>query len=648
MSVESEIANAESRVAGWAAVTDLLVTELRSFVADRHSGLYLPGIKQADGTVTSGLDISRIIFPEYSSPATDDMPMPVYEPPLSTLPTKPDLADIASVNIPAARVEPTLNIEGLFEQALPSTNLPDFTESNPDLRITELVEEMDAIAAPILSTITFPTLTPLTIRDTPIIDTPEFIESSAPTLVDPSDYAAKYDETYRQMLPEMQSWVDERTKVYLDTYAPDYETTRSKWQSALQKALDGGGVLPDQFENAMYIRAQGRAEKEFNVAEQGLRQSAETSGMLYPPGAVLSGELLTRMKSAESLANQATDIYIERSRQEAQFYQFVLGQAQNYVDNVRNSVISYAGVIANNMQLSMTYADSVTQRIEKLFDHLMARAQMSLSIMAELRAQYDTKLKSALARVEGFKVELEAEKTKKDVELSVITALEAQIRAESLQVSRYTALIDAVARKSSLEELKLKDYSIRADIFKYNTDARLAAFEVYKAALSGDKSKLDGELAKLQLYESQLKSDQINLEAQTEAIKAAVAQNDGIIKSYTVEADAYKLESAIALQKFNAYAEVKKLHQAIYGQELENAIKEFTAKFETKKILVDQIFKQYEMSVETAIQEAKLDITNLQIAEKASEAAVDAYKSMATAALGSLNTVVSSALTAAA
>lgn len=648
-SVDSLISTAESRAGSYANTTDFLIAELREFINTRKTVLAnVPGTMQIGDAYVYDLNLAGVDLPEYVTPVKDATAMPVYEPPLAPLPTAPDLASIGAITMPAARVEPTLNTSGLFQQVAPSANLPDFNEAEPDLHITELVAEMDAIATPILQTIDIPTLTLLDIRDTPTLDLPAYSAPAAPdALRDPVDYGAEMEATYNQMLPEMQAFIDDKVAVWVDTYSPEYADWTSLLQAKVTAALSGE-VLPDQFEAAMYTRARGRIEQEFHAAEQGLLETYSKRGFFDPPGALLSGLHAGRLKGAEALANTSTDIYIERRKTEVQHMQFVMNLASSQIQSVRNFAISYAGVVGNTMKQSVDYAVSVTDKLARIYDHLIARSDMSIKVMGALNDQYEVRLKAALSALDGFRLELEAEKIKKDVEIAQLQFVESQIKIQELEVQRYSALIDAVAKKSTMEELKLKGYEIRSDIFKNTTNAKLAAFDVYKASIEGDRAKMDGEKLKLEVYEELIKTDQMNLESQMKAMEATVAANNARIDVFKAGGEVYKLDSEAALTKFNAYAEVKKLTQSIYGQELNNAIESFKANLEIPKILMGAMIDQYKLSVQAAISEAELDIKKLSISERASEQAVGAYQAMASSALGSLNSVVSSAVSASA
>lgn len=1092
MSVDTLIQNAESRANSFSSAAMSAASALQGFGGELNPKLYLPGTIDADGNYVTGLDLSHVALPSYTSPVKDATAMPVYEPPLTALPSSPVLADIAGVTLPAARAEPVLDIDGLFAQVAPSGNLPDFTEAEPDLNIDDLVAEMSAIAAPVIQSFDMPVLSALTLSDAPTLYIPDYDAPQAPdSLRDPVDYAEAMDSKYQQMLPEMQAFIDDKVAIWISQYAPEYDdwntalqakvtslmdselTTleanqvtldiQSRFQTAMaaqfseeanalfynaigdkfaeainadfveidrvrildaihadfieqiddrspvdiepiytsldgsrfsealesafidavsvalpasstpvftelspvefiatlktelnaalvdsfpvygetittpisesrftdaldaglgalvdarfnealaEPLLDGvdanymaiadasihqamdGEVLPAQFEANFITRARGRVERDFNAAEQGLLLEYSKRGFFAPPGALMSGLHAGRLKAAEALANQSADVYsksididIERRKMELQHTQFVIGIKTQYLQflrglaeqrtqlvlnlkvqhshfiaenkisytqfmittddkrieflstlkeqraqflediqvkqaqfianlevdyeklmittqdqraqfiaeindkyfqfatdlksryaqfvsektagnlnftstledsrvqfiadmrskylqftldtkakyaqtsstqkigtiqaeyeledkrtqfvsdlkqkyaqfvsslqdgrdqymlssqakhlefitqtevqhfqfirdlevkhsqfamslaaeqirSVRSIAINYAETIYNTMQQVAAYATNIADKLGRVFDHHIARSELAIKVMEALNTQYEVKLKAALSGLEGFKLELAAEQAKKDVEIAQIKFIEARIGAQTQEVQRYSALIEAITKKADLEELKLKGYSIRADIFRSQTQAKLASFDAYKAALEGDKAKMEGEMSKIEVYKALISTDQLNLEAQIKAIGATTAHNDAKVKVFESAGEVYKLDMEAAIQKFTAQAEVKKLMQGIYGQELSNAIESFRVNLDIPKIMMEAVIKEYELKVKTTIEEANLDIERMRIIESAMSSAASTSASVAASAIGSLNTMVSQA-----
>jgi len=636
--IDGLISNAENRASNYANTTDFLVAELRGFVKDAGIDVVFP----------TDIELSNFTVPGYISPVQAATATPNYEEPTQTLPASPVLAGIGAIDRPAARAEPVLNTTGLFQHVLPTSNLPSFDETAPNLRVDELVAELDALVTPSISNLVFPEVHTFSLGAAPTVTLPTFDAPANPdALRDPEAYGAIFEAAYARMAPEMQAFVDDKLATWMTDYAPEYSAWIAQLETKITAGMDGG-ALPDQFEAAMFTRAQGRVQEEFESANTQVFKQFERSGFMEPPGVLNSNLLQLRLKNAAALANQSTDIYVERRKSEVQHAQFSMSLASGQITAVRNTAIAYAQMVGESMSRASQYANSLSGHVEKIFDHLVARSNLAIAILNTINAQYEVKRKAALAAYDGYRLALDAEKVRTELDLAKIQQLEAQIRAEGLNITKYSAIVDAVTKKGSLEELKNKEYSIRADIFSNKIKAQLASYDVYRAAMDGDKSKLDGELSKIKVFETLINMDTVQLDAQVKQVNAIVASNDAQTQIFKSGADVYRLGLDSAIQKFSAQAEVKKLAQSLYGQELTNAIEQFKAGLEIPKLMMDAIIKQYQARMQGAVEQARIEVEQLRIAEQASISGVNAYQAMASSALGSLNTVASSAISAAA
>lgn len=502
-------------------------------------------------------------------PDADTTPMPAYDAPTTPYPDSPTLVDLHTISTPTFADAPVVSTEGLFGQALPSSVMPDWNEANPDLHVDEIYDELAALAAPILTDVDLPDISPLTLPSMPGFVLPSYEVIAAPEAIPASqDYASYLDAKYNAMLPEVQTFVDDAAARWMEQYAPEFQEQRAALNAKLINGLDNS-VLPDQFETAMYVRAQSRAEQEFRAAEETILSNPEVRGFLIPPAAVTSGLNKARLSAVGSLATQSTEVYLERRKSEVQHLQFVMNLLGQQVTSVRTAVIQLLQVGLETTRQAFSMADTITNKLVVRFEHERSRHEFSLAIMKALNEQYEVQLKAALSGLEAYKQELQALELQKNVELKVLDAAKVKVAVQQMLVTRYSAMVDAIAKRAIVDELKIKEYGIRADVFKTNIQARLAAFEAYKAAIDGDKAKLQGELAKLEVYNSQIKTQELKLEAESKVLSADVQVNAARLSQFTGQLDAYKVGAQVALQKFTAGAEIKKMGLDIYKTNLQ-------------------------------------------------------------------------------
>jgi len=585
-------------------------------------------------------DIGHYLFKDYVPPGNDTSPMPVYTPPNSTLPVAPNLADVSPITKPVFPTTPTVNIGNLFKQVAPSTNIPAWTVLPPDLKIDALVAQMDALTQPVLQKLQFPTIAKLVLDPVPTVTIPSYIEAPRPdVLADPKDYSAIMAATYRQMLPEMQAFIDGKVNGWIAQYAPEYNAQLATLTDKLNAGMTGT-VLPDQIEAAMITRARSRAQADFQSAEQTLVGSFKKSGFTEPPGALIAALQNGRLKNADALANQSTDIYIERRKMEVQHLQFVLGLCAANINGLRGLAIQYAGVVGNTVQQSLAFANSAAELAGKVYDHLIAKSNLCIQVMQAVDQQYQTKLKAALSVLDGFRLKLEAEKAKKDVEMMQVQIIEAEYNAQKQEVDLYSALIEAIGKKGTLESLKIQNYDIQAKAYGLQLSAIEASFNVYQAALSGDKAKMDGEMAKLTIYEDQLKAIGLELEANIKATESTIEVNKAKTQIYEANAGVYKVDLETCLERFSAQAEVKKLFQEIYKTQLSGSIDIYKQDLTKVTQQIESVLRLFEGNVHNLATTGQLNVANMQMYLEAAKALGAGYSTIAGASAGALNSNV--------
>jgi hypothetical protein len=461
----------------------------------------------------------------------------------------------------------------------------------------------------------------------------------------PTDYAAYMKATYETALPEMKAFIDDIVESWVQKYAPEYDSQREAINGKVLSGINGE-VLPTQFEAALYSRARARAEDEYKASEKTTLDMAHKRGFIIPPGAVTSALNKARIEGAKTLAGQSTEVYIERRKTEIQHLQFILNLASTQMQQVRSLAVQYAQTGLGMIQASTVLSKEISDKVVTLFEHERSRHEFALSIVKVLNEQYEVKLKAALSGLEGYKVQLEALKLRSDVEIKQVEAAKTQIEFQQLEVQRYAAIIDAIAKRTSVEELKIKEYSVRAQVFETNVRARVAAFEAYKAAIEGDKAKLEGELSKLSIYEAQLKAIDIQVDVQKAILDADSKTNVAKITQYGAQIDAYKTTAEVALQKFTSEAEIKKLGLDVYKTNVEANLEVYKGALQKDIAFIQARIEAFKGNVESLSNFYRLSQGYTELDLKKTESIATGYSNMASAALQSLNSMVSLATTA--
>jgi hypothetical protein len=557
---------------------------------------------------------------------------PVYKEPTAKTPEMGAIVDfpvIRPVSIPGA---PSINTSGLFDLTRPSYNVPEWSEPAPDLHADEMYAEMQALLPPELVAVDMPEITRFDIDAPPGFVLPTYEQPAIPDVIaSPVDYAAYMRRMYSQAVPEMQAYIDGTVDAWVAKYAPEMPEQRAAISTKLLDGLDGG-VLPDQFENAMFTRAQGRVDAEYITAEEAIWQDSKHRGFIIPPGAVTSAMNNARLAGANALANQATDIYIERRKSEIQHMQFCMGIVDAQIRSVRESAVQVAANTLGVLHQANVYADALTAKLIVAFEHERSRAEFGLALMAALNAQFEVRLKAALSGLEGYKAQLQAYALRTDVEAKVIEATKLQLEAQQLQVVRYSAMVDAIAKRAQVQELKAKEFAVQVDAFKADMQGRIATYEIYKAAIEVDKAKVQGELAKLEAYNAQLKGEELKLQAQSKEVEVKATQNKITLEQYKTEYDVYSTALKTALQKYEADAAIKRMGMDIYKTKLESNLSLYKSDLQKDMVVLESEITKYKTSAEKWIAGLNLEKAYTEIEVQKAIAIATGYSNLGAAA----------------
>jgi hypothetical protein len=297
------------------------------------------------------------------------------------------------------------------------------------------------------------------------------------------------------------------------------------------------------------------------------------------------------------------------------------------------------------MRQANVHADTIAAKLLARFEHERSRHEFSLEVMKVLNSQYEVRLKAAMASLEGYKLELEALGMRSDVEMKQVEAAKLKVQTQQLLVARYSEMVDAIAKRAVVDELKIKEYGIRADVFKTDIQARLAAFDAYKAAIDGDKAKLQGELAKLEAYNSQLKAKEIFVEVQAKVLDGDVKTNAARLGQFTGQLDAYKTASQVALQRFMAQSEIKKMGLEIYKTDLQANIAAYEGELKLDTAWAQTQIEAFKANTQAWVSSMQLEEKYTELNVQKAIAIASGYSNIASASAQAANGMATIAAT---
>jgi len=547
-----------------------------------------------------------------------------------------------SLFIPATPNYPeriNIQIDDLFRQDAPDFNARGFNESAPDINIDDIYS---GISEPNIAEIEAPEISELEIDEAPELVIPEFISTfENPVIDEPIDLQATYKAEYDSVLPVMRDFIDNNISAWIREYDPQYHSNVAKLESKLSLGMESGLALSDEFEDALYNRARARAEGEKGRVDREILQGMSKRGFSLPSSVLSAGLQNSHQAAANNIAQQSTELAIERAKLEIQHVQFSMQLSQGVMQVMIGASVQYAGVLATINAQAIEHSKNAATFLAEIYEQLLKRANLSIDVYKIEIAIYETQIKSALAGLDGFKLELEAARLEKDVEAINVDIYAKRVDAENIKIIQYTALINAASEKAGLEKLKIEIFGEQVRAYVAETTTKEIELKAYTAALQGDEAKLNGEVAKIEAYSKQVDAEANKSQVEIEHMKAIDSHNRSLTDIYNAELSLYKIEIDAEGQRFKGSIDANKAKLAAYIGDKDIRLQKYKVNYDKARLDLSASDSQFKADVQVSIENAKNFLASVNMQTDTAVSAGGIYGTMASSALSSLNTMAS-------
>lgn len=446
----------------------------------------------------------------------------------------PDVKDFGSVdafNLPGIETVntsgETVDVIPLFEPSISSITLPP-APGPIDLSDKPVRPTLNAITipgAPILNQPDLGDLLPITVPTFTFPELPTF-DGTAPTV----DFTAP---------STLLIWAE-----------PEYvSTSLTEIQARVASMLAGGTGLPAAVEAALFDRARGREDMLGLKARQEAFDSFSGRGFSMPPG------MLAAQVNAVIEDNQLKASAINRD---------ILTQAATWeIENLRFAVqqgIALEGtLIAMFQQMAQRTFEVARYRVESEVALFNARVglfnaqQNGYQIAASV---YKTRLEGALAELEVFKAEIQAQQAIGQLNEQTVKVFQAKLEAVRNQVEIYKATMDGVRAQSDVNRNEIEAYKADVSAYAEGIQAQKVIFDAYDSQIKGELGKtqiIEAEsrafAATVQAYDSRSNIKVKNLQVQIEAMQAGTSRF-----SARAEAERSRVASQLGIVQARAQA----------------------------------------------------------------------------------------------
>lgn len=560
-----------------------------------------------------------------------------FRPPI-TRPDAPSLETFYLPQTPGFPDEPdALDTSELFQFNKPVFDLGGFDGTIPVLNIDYTYPD-----APDLTEYPDPVTTPLDLRDTPDIDAPTFQNNvtihdpgDSPELVDP------YLSTLEDAAPAFRAWIETYADSWLNQYAPEYHTAMAQLETALARGYDGNTALPDAVEQQIFDRAVSRSLDEQDRMDQETVNTFKKRGYKVPPISMFGALNANSQVVAQTASAAARETAIERAKMENQHVQFVMQLSSSVRDGMRGQILQYSNLLLNINGQAIDHAKTVASLLAETYRMLVTRAELDLRQTETLAKIFETEMKSAMADLEIYKIEMEGAKTKKDAELADVSVWAKKIDAQNTKINQYLAELKGISEKAGIEQLKLTQFGEEINAYTAQVKAKDSEFGAYKAAISGDTALVDANMQVVRSYGINVDAQKTKLDAEVAVSDSIASYNRNLTDVFKSELGAYETDVRAETSRLSGNIDVQKIALDRYSTVLRGEVDTLRIGYDKERLDLEAARAQLNGDVRTLLAQGQIFQRQLALRAQTAMSGATAFGSMASSAVSAQNTMVS-------
>ena len=480
----------------------------------------------------------NVNFPYVTAPP---FPGSAVSPPLQTVtwtvPTQPPPfsggVDLSGITIPQFTGEaPTLSFG-----VAPTP----FTGTIPDPPVTNLDFTYPTVA------ITLPTPPALMTLDTvnfPTLVIPTF-DAKVPafTAVEPGPFNYIPETQYTsQLLTDLENELD------LAITTGEYTTLNKQVQQAL---WDAG--------REREYRQQAAALAELN--------RMESLGYAFPPGVFVDARIKIQTETNYTIAGLSRDIMTKQAELQLEN----ISKAREEAVKLEYRLIQYANETAQRTFEAAKYA---TESGIALYNAQVQSYTASLDGYKTQAMVYETQIKGIMAQVQVLQAQIEYEKTKADINTSIVKQYEVEVQAAEAVLQIYKTQVEIIQTQANVEKIKVDIYGAEIQAFVGQINAYTAEVQGYKASIEAQatieqafKTEVDAYTAEVQANVAQINARVAVFHSQVEAFQAQLSGYDSAIKGMVGQAQAASMYNTATAEDFKAQvASMQSYNQVLTSQ----------------------------------------------------------------------------------
>ena len=426
---------------------------------------------------------------------------------------------------------------------------------------------------------------------------------------------------------------------------PNYYTQMGQIQTTLSAYFAGGTGLNPAVENAIYERSKAKNSAEALRVRDGMLADAATRGFTMPGGALLSGLQKARQSGADNNADASAAIVQLQAEMEQKNLQFAVTTAANLQQTAINAMIAYMQNLATINEQAVEYAQKVVSALIEVYNAQVRMFEMRVQAYQAQVGYYEAQLHGAMMGVEVYKAQIEAARALVEVDHVAVEVFTARVQALSAQEALYRDQVMAVQAQAELEKLKLELFQSQVQTFQSQVQAQVAQYQGYSAQLEGENTKARVYQTQVTAYGEQVQAFKALAETQMIAVNAAAEQNKAVTMLNETNLGLYRAFVEEQAQLLHAQVAVGETQVQAYEAQVKGTVAAAGVATEYYKALAATQLSAGQLTVNTSIEQAKVNIAQGEAIARVATANATIYGNLAGAAMAGMNTLAAETIT---
>ncbi len=338
-------------------------------------------------------------------------------------------------------------------------------------------------------------------------DTPTLLSLNLPT------FAGAPLPTFDSVRPELDFDVPGQTWNFTPV---DYTSTlQDELQAQIELGLQGGTGLPPDVARALFEQALSKNDVSTLQAIMAVKEDRASMGWSEPDGVLDKKIIQIRQKALETSGNLNRDIYIRIS-------DVAIANIKEYTDKGITLETKRMDLHISMQQLILDAQKFVMQSAIEIYNARATLFNAQLEAYKTDAAVFADRIQAALAEVEVYKAEIDAQRLIGEINQQSVSIYTAQIQAVLSTVEIYKAQVEGATAQVNANRAIVEMFQAQVTAFAEQVRAYAAQWDAYK-------SSVDAQVAKEGIYRTAVEAYAADVNAWASINSSKIAQQNLIL-----------------------------------------------------------------------------------------------------------------------